>query len=184
MWAIPLALIAVAGGVIYSVNAPVAEKILGDTMMQKEGSAIDQEKDKAGMMEKEDATMEKTDDAMMEKNEGAMMDKGDEAMMEKGTYESYSPEKLALAENGKVLLFFHAPWCPICRSMEGEINANPEAIPGGVHILKIDYDTAIALRQKYGVTVQHTFVQVDAKGTSLSKWSDTTTLAKVLSRIQ
>ena len=132
----------------------------------------------------EDAMMEKpSGEAMESKDEGVMADKGD-TMMSKGSYEVYSPEKLALAANGDVLLFFHAAWCPICRGIEAEIKADMSAIPDGVHILKVDYDTAIALRQKYGVTVQHTFVQVDASGNALQKFSDTSNLSQVLSRVQ
>ena len=132
----------------------------------------------------EDAMMEKPSaaDTMM-KDESAVADKGD-TMASKGSYETYSPEKLALAANGDVLLFFHAAWCPICRGIEAEINADVSTIPDGVYILKVDYDTAIALRQKYGVTVQHTFVQVDASGNALQKFSDASNLSGVLARIQ
>lgn len=138
-----------------------------------------------GTPSSEDATMEKDatqkEDAMMEKD--TIVKSGD-AMMDKGSYESYAPEKLALAEKGKVLLYFHADWCPICRGLEAEIQANASAIPPGVHILKVDYDTATSLKQKYGVTYQHTFVQVDAKGAQLAKWGDATTLAQVVARVK
>jgi len=133
----------------------------------------------------EDAMMEKPSDAeaMESKDEGVMADKGD-TMASKGSYETYSPEKLALAASGDVLLFFHAAWCPICRGIESEIKADMSTIPDGVHILKVDYDTAIALRQKYGVTVQHTFVQVDVSGNAVQKFSDASNLSQVLSRVQ
>src|SRR3989338_2996280 len=143
-------------------------------------------------MIKDEETTEKTDDAMMEKpsdadammkDESAVADKGD-TMASKGSYEVYSPEKLALAASGDVLLFFHAAWCPICRGIESEIKADMSTIPDGVHILKVDYDTAIALRQKYGVTVQHTFVQVDVSGNAVQKFSDASNLSQVLSRVQ
>lgn len=117
------------------------------------------------------------DESMMEKDEGAMMEGA-------GSYETYSADKLALASAGDVVLFFHADWCPICRSVEAEIKEDPSRIPAGTHILKVDYDTATALKQRYGVTVQHTFVQVDADGNLIAKWSDTSTLAAALGRIQ
>jgi hypothetical protein len=41
----------------------------------------------------------------------------------------------------------------------------------GMVIHRVDYDTAIALRKKYSVTYQHTFVQVDENGKLLKKWS-------------
>ena len=113
------------------------------------------------------------------------MAKHDDAMMEKsGTYEAYSPEKLALAESGKVVLFFHAAWCPICLAMEKDINAHLSAIPAGTHILKVDYDSSDALKRQYGVTYQHTFVQVDAKGNKVAKWGDVNTLAALVAKLK
>ena len=129
-------------------------------------------------------SMSPTDDAMMPKSDSSMMP-GDEMMVKDvGTIEAYGSEKLALAQKGKVVLFFHADWCPICRQFDAEAKANPTIVPDGVHILKVDFDTAIALRQKYGVTVQHTFVQVDAAGATLGKWSDATAYAQVFARLK
>ena len=36
----------------------------------------------------------------------------------------------------------------------------------GLHhaVYKVDYDTALDLRQRYGVTTQHTFVVIDGNG--------------------
>lgn len=101
-----------------------------------------------------------------------------------GTFETYSPEKLVLAENGDVVLFFHASWCPYCRAAENDINQNLSQIPSGVHILKTNYDTETALKQKYGVTYQHTFVQVDASGNLIKKWSGSETLSEIIANIQ
>lgn len=42
-----------------------------------------------------------------------------------------------------------------------------------------DFDTATDLRQKYGVTVQHTFLQIDAEGTELAKWSGSVTADEI-----
>jgi thioredoxin 1 len=119
------------------------------------------------------------DDAMQK--DGAMMEKD---AMTKGSIQDYSPEKLALAGKGKVLLFFHAAWCPICRGLDAEAAANANIVPDGLTVLKVDFDTATALRQKYGVTVQHTFVQVDASGNSLAKFSDASTYSAVFGKVQ
>ncbi len=101
-----------------------------------------------------------------------------------GSYEAYSPEKFALAESGKVILFFHATWCPSCRALDSDINKNLSSIPAGVIILKTDYDREIELKKKYGVTSQHTLVQVDAQGNLLKKWTGDSKLTKLLSQIQ
>ncbi len=98
-------------------------------------------------------------------------------MMAKGSYEAYAPEKIALAKTSKVVLFFHAPWCPTCRAADAAL-ASTE-IPSGLTVLKVDYDTAAELKKKYGVTSQHTFVEVDAKGMLLKKWLGTTTVAEL-----
>ena len=56
-----------------------------------------------------------------------------------GTFETYSADKLALASDGTVVLFFHANWCPSCRGLENDINAKLSQIPANTHILKLDY---------------------------------------------
>ncbi len=75
-----------------------------------------------------------------------------------GSYVEYSDDALASAE-GKKVLFFHAPWCPQCRSVEAGIES--EGVPEGFTILKVDYDSNQDLRAKYGVRLQTTFVQLD-----------------------
>ncbi len=59
----------------------------------------------------------------------------------------------------KTILFFHAPWCGDCRAFDKVLREGP--IPAGVQILKVDYDSRQDLRQKYGVTKQSTFVELD-----------------------
>ncbi len=74
----------------------------------------------------------------------------------------------AIAETpGLKVLFFHASWCPKCRALEKDIQAN--AIPAGMTIFKVDFDTATSLRQQYGVTLQTTIVYVDDDGELLTK---------------
>lgn len=84
-----------------------------------------------------------------------------------GTYVDYSPTAIAEAE-GTTLLFFHASWCPSCRPIDSEITAN--GVPAGVTIIKVDYDSHQDLRQKYGVTIQTTFVKVDSSGMEQAKF--------------
>ena len=115
-------------------------------------------------------------------NDTGMMDKGD-TMMKVGSYEAYAPEKLARAETGDVVLFFHASWCPTCRGLSADIDKNIEAITSEVSILKVDYDTETELKKKYGVTYQHTLVQVDMDGNMIKKWSGSPTLNSLVSQI-
>lgn len=101
-----------------------------------------------------------------------------------GSYEAYSTEKIAMAATGDVVLFFHASWCPSCRMLSGNITKNLASIPDGVTILKTDYDKETELKKKYGVTSQHTLVQVDKDGTMIKKWSGGSKLENLLSQIQ
>lgn len=101
-----------------------------------------------------------------------------------GSYEAYSPEKLARAAEGDVVLFFKADWCPTCRALDADITENIGHIPSGVSILTVDYDTETELRQRYGVTVQHTLVQVSDDGSMIKKWSGSPTLARLVDEIE
>jgi thioredoxin 1 len=163
----------------------------GYSSNQKEGAMMEQKKmeEEKMMMEKkameEKAMMEKEameGEKMMEKD-GAMME-GDGAMMSKGSYEMYAPEKLAMAEKGKVVLFFKASWCPSCRALDADIKASLGDIPAGVTILEVDYDKYGDLKQKYGVTMQHTLVQVDKSGNQITKWSGGATLEDIVKNLK
>jgi len=57
-------------------------------------------------------------------------------------------------------------------------------IPANVTILDVDYDEYSDLKQKYGVTTQHTLVQVDAEGNEIAKWVGGNTLDTVLAKVQ
>lgn len=85
-----------------------------------------------------------------------------------GRYVDYQQAAIAAEGYDETILFFHASWCPECRAFEQEILANP--IPEGVQVLKVDYDSSTDLRQRYGVTIQTTFVKVDDNGERISSW--------------
>lgn len=84
-----------------------------------------------------------------------------------GEYKPYDATAVAKT-NGTKLLFFHAPWCPQCRDIEASIEQ--EGLPNDVTVFKVDYDSNQSLRQKYGITLQTTFVKVDAKGNKLASY--------------
>ena len=48
----------------------------------------------------------------------------------------------------------------------------------------MDYDNSTSLKQKYGVTYQHTLVQVDSKGAQIAKWSGSPTLSALLKEVK
>jgi thiol-disulfide isomerase/thioredoxin len=76
----------------------------------------------------------------------------------------------ALASKGPVVLFFAADWCPYCQADLKDINANGSRL-GKTNVVVVDYDHSAALKAKYGVTVQDTFVQIDSKGEKLAVWN-------------
>ncbi len=84
-----------------------------------------------------------------------------------GVYADYTDQSIA-STSGTKLLFFHAPWCPQCRSVEASINNS--GLPNGVTVFKVDYDTNQDLRQKYGVTIQTTFVKVNDDGDKIASY--------------
>lgn len=101
-----------------------------------------------------------------------------------GTYTDYSEDLLARANSGDVVIFFHAAWCPTCKALDRDINSKLEDIPSNLTILKVDYDTATELRKKYGVTLQHTLVQVDANGDEITSWVGGNTLGSIESQLK
>lgn len=88
-------------------------------------------------------------------------------------YVPYSSDALteAMANGGRVVLFFHASWCPTCRAAEADITGRLDEIPEDVTILKVDYDSESELKREYGVVTQHTFVEVDGDGNDVQKWN-------------
>lgn len=161
-------------GWIFSVGASETSDMMHDAMMKEDEMM---ENDDV-MMEKEDSMSDSETDKMMEEES---MEKQEDVMMEKSEtgYKDYSVD--LLETNDDVVLFFHASWCPSCQSAEKNI------LETGVDdflLLKVDYDSHTDLRQKYGVTYQHTFVQVDADGELIKKWNGSNSVDAISDKIQ
>jgi thiol-disulfide isomerase/thioredoxin len=63
------------------------------------------------------------------------------------------------AHNKSVVVFVHAPWCPICRAQEQTIQSllkTPKY--KNVQVLRIDFDSEKAVWSKFGVTRQSTLI--------------------------
>jgi thiol-disulfide isomerase/thioredoxin len=116
------------------------------TAMEKEASESPTAMEKDG---EEDAAMAK---------EGAWIDQA-----------AYEADAATFHESGDVVLFFNASWCPTCKATVESLDA--EGAPAGLTVVSVDYDAATDLRQQYGVTVQHTFVQVDEQGNEVAKFT-------------
>lgn len=155
--------------------------LVGGGVMAYNNNQNDKKEQEKMAMEKkteDEAMMKKEEAAAMEKDkmakDGESMDK-DAAMSKQGSYVTLvdydkDPSKYA---DSKQVYFFHASWCPICQGIDKEINADMSKIPAGVTLIKTDFDSSTELRQKYGVTTQYTFVQVDKNGNETAQWSAT-----------
>lgn len=101
-----------------------------------------------------------------------------------GAYISLAEYQAAKASyaSSKVVLFFNATWCSTCKKARSNLEANLSAIPADLAIVLVDFDSETDLRRQYGVTVQHTFVQIDAAGTELAKWSGSLTAAAIVEK--
>lgn len=82
-----------------------------------------------------------------------------------GRYAAYTDGVIG---NGKpAVLFFHASWCPYCIESDGILEREYQAGAASVDTYKIDYDNSAALKERFGIVVQNTFVVIDGQGNVL-----------------
>lgn len=97
-------------------------------------------------------------------------------------FETYNSSKDKYA-NTNVVLFFNAAWCSTCKKARDNFEASRKQIPEDLTIVMVDFDTSIELRKRYGVTVQHTLIQIDRAGEVLAKWSGSVTVAEIVKQL-
>lgn len=88
---------------------------------------------------------------------------------------------MELAKSKPTVLFFKADWCPSCTLAAKSFEKNSAQLKD-VNLVVVNYDRSGNLQVKYGVTYQHTFVQVSSKGDALVKWNGGAT-AELLKKI-
>lgn len=171
-WVIGFGVLAVVAVIIFIVvnskSKDLAEEVSPNSkqVAMEENTAMKQEETMQAepVMETKE-TMMKVEQAMEQK---------DTMMQEQpGKYVDFSKETLVQAtlDGGKAVLFFWAGWCPFCKEANTDFLNNVGQIPKGVTVLKTNYDTEKELKTKYGVTYQHTFVQVGSQGNQITKWN-------------
>lgn len=122
----------------------------------------------------EDAKMTQEKTAMMKKDEGDKM-MGDK--MSDAHYVVYSKTAFDDAAGTRRVLFFYANWCPICKPADADFTANVSKLPSDVTLIRVNYNDTDTdqeekdLAKQYGITYQHTFVQIDAQGKEVAKWN-------------
>jgi thioredoxin 1 len=98
-------------------------------------------------------------------------------MAPKVSYAFYTPELIAQLAKNRRVLFFYAAWCPTCKEADNDFTENLSQIPADVTVIKVNYkdsqtdEQEKVLAKKYGITYQHTFVQIDADGNEITKWN-------------
>jgi thioredoxin 1 len=105
-----------------------------------------------------------------------------------GEYVEFSEGVLEEHADKRRVLYFYASWCPTCRPLDADLSAT-DRIPEDVVIIRVNYkdnDTDQAeddLADEYGVTYQHTFVEIDGDGAVVQKWNGGQ-IDSVISRIE
>ena len=98
------------------------------------------------------------------------------------TYGTYETSAEQFTETN-VVLFFNAGLCSTCKVARDNFETSLDQIPIDLTIVVVDFDTATELRKLYGVTVQHTFVQIDDSGEAVTKWSGSTTIDEIVEQV-
>jgi thiol-disulfide isomerase/thioredoxin len=84
-------------------------------------------------------------------------------------YVEYSNNILENNANKSRVLFFYANWCPTCIPADVNFKENASSIPEEVLLIRVNYNDNETtqdekdLAKEFGVTYQHTFVQIDQK---------------------
>lgn len=132
----------------------------------------------------------KSDEVMMEKTDSPVMENADGAMIKsESRYMEYSQSAFQSAAGKRRVLFFYANWCPTCRPTDAAFQSNMSQIPEDVVVFRVNYNDPDTdqgekdLSANYGITYQHTFVQVDANGNEVATWNGGQ-LNELLSNIQ
>lgn len=92
-------------------------------------------------------------------------------------YVEYSKSVLENAANTRRVLFFYASWCPTCKPTDTDLKLSIDKIPPDVTVIRVNYNDPDTdqeekdLAKNYGITYQHTFVQIDAQGKEITKWN-------------
>jgi len=97
-----------------------------------------------------------------------------------GSYVAYDPAVLAQASDGKVVLFFNAKWSSTCKQLDQALKSNVSKLPSNFTIMSVDYDKNYALKKKYSVPFEDTFVQVDPSGDMVNRWSGSEDMSEIV----
>lgn len=172
MWVTGVVVLVIVGGGLFFVN-----------QQSKSAEEAKMAQEKAAMMLKDDSTTEKSEtpeQEAMEKKDSAVEKTDDSKMMDKSANSRYVPYSKAVLDQGannRRVLYFYASWCPTCRPANADFEKNSSKIPADVTVVRVNYNDPDTdqeekdLAKKYGITYQHTFVQIDGQGKEVTKWN-------------
>lgn len=92
-------------------------------------------------------------------------------------YIAFNSQEFEKNKSKRRVLFFYANWCTTCRPVNAEFLERANQIPGDVVVYRVNYkdsdtdETEKALAERYKITYQHTFVQVNQDGDAIKKWN-------------
>jgi thiol-disulfide isomerase/thioredoxin len=92
-------------------------------------------------------------------------------------YRIFDQNTLTDTSDTRRVLFFYASWCPTCIPADQDLLRNQDQIPTDVTVIRVNYNdpdtdaTEKELAKKYGITYQHTFVQIDSTDQVVTKWN-------------
>jgi thiol-disulfide isomerase/thioredoxin len=128
-------------------------------------------------MPKEGISLEPTN-AMVKKSDNSVNGKKKMDDTVAGSrYVQYSREEAETAAGVRRVLYFYASWCPTCKYADISFTQNVSKVPGDVILIRINYNDPETdqeekdLAKKYGITYQHTFVQIDDTGKEVTRWN-------------
>jgi len=156
----------IIGGIVLLVLVVGGLFIANQNFQKSESAKMEQ-----GETPEQEAMEKKQGETMME-NDGDKMMKSDSSR-----YVEYSKAVLDQSADKRRVLYFYATWCPSCKAANEDFTANPNKIPEDVVVIRTNYNDQNTdqeekdLAKKYGITYQHTFVQIDGQGKEVTKWN-------------
>lgn len=101
-------------------------------------------------------------ESVVEKVVEEVSDEDSNIPVTEGKYAAY--EEVVIGNGETSVLYFKADWCPYCVRQHAELQRSYD-FPLSTYYL--NYDTEGALKARYGVVQQHTFVKIDGAGNKL-----------------
>lgn len=83
-----------------------------------------------------------------------------------GDYMVY--EEGVIGNGESAVLFFYAAWCPFCQEKDNSLRQWYTEAEFPMKVYRVDFDTEMELRQKYGIVQQDSFVLINASGEAVT----------------